>query len=252
MQIAPPFGYREVVPFLKTQKVRLLGAGEVPEFAQRGNAIPVSFTELQPAAREYPIVFTTGDGGKSFAAVAVLGLAAGENLFCADGAWTPGVYVPAYARRYPFCMARMTVDKVQRKDRLICVEKSMLDDAAGEAMFDAAGKPSEKWGTLERLLSEYEADLERCREMCALLADYELLEPFTMKAAPKGTDAGAVQLTGMHRVAEKKLEDLNAAQLKNLMRKGLMARTYIHLLSLQNFARLLERRNARLRPEAWQ
>ena len=52
MQIAPPFGYREIVPFLKTQKVRLLAPGEVPEFARRGNAIPISHTEFQFAARE--------------------------------------------------------------------------------------------------------------------------------------------------------------------------------------------------------
>src|SRR5688572_32358999 len=44
MQIAPPFGYKEVVPFLKTQKVRLLAPGQVPEFAQAANAIPVSHT----------------------------------------------------------------------------------------------------------------------------------------------------------------------------------------------------------------
>jgi len=53
MQISPPFGYKEVVPFLKTQKVRLLRAGEVPEFAQRGNAIPISHSEFQAAARDY-------------------------------------------------------------------------------------------------------------------------------------------------------------------------------------------------------
>ena len=186
MQIAPPFGYAEVVPLLKTHKVRLLASGEVPEFAQRGNAIPLSYTEPQPAARDYPIVFTTGDGGKTFAAVAVLGVSAGENLFYEGSAWAPMVYVPAYVRRYPFCMARIKTDQGERKDRLICVEKSRLDEAAGEAMFDAAGQPSEKWGTLERLLSEYEADLERARSMCALLADYALLEPFSVQATPKG------------------------------------------------------------------
>ena len=242
MQIAPPFGYSEVVPFLKTQKVRLLGAGEVPEFAQRGNAIPISHSEFQAAARDYPIVFTTGDGGKTFAAVAVLGVSAGENLFYEGAAWAQKSYVPAYARRYPFCMARIKVNQAERKDRLICVEKARLDDA-GEAMFDAEGKPTEKWGTLERLLSEYEADLERGRDLCALLADYGLLEPFTMQATPKG--GAALQVTGMHRVSEKKLEELNAAQLKNLLRRGAMARIYMHLLSLQNFARLVERRAAR-------
>ena len=54
-----------------------------------------------------------------------------------------------------------------------------------------------------------------------------------------------MQMTGMHRVAEKNLENLNAAQLKNLMRKGYLARIYLHLLSLENFARLLDRKGER-------
>jgi len=246
MQIAPPFGYKEVVPFLKTKKVRLLAPGEVPEFAQQGNAIPISHTEFQLVAREYPVVFTTGDEGKSFAAVAVLGIAAGENLYYDNSKWASGMYVPAYARRYPFCMAKVTIDKQEQKDRLICVEKTYLDDKDGEAMFDAKGQPNAKWGEIEKLLSEYEADLERSREMCAILADYGLLEPFTMQATlNKDKGGGAMHLTGMHRVSEKSLENLNAAQLKNLIRKGLMARIYLHLISLENFARLLERKAAR-------
>jgi hypothetical protein len=52
----------------------------------------------------------------------------------------------------------------------------------------------------------------------------------------------SMQITGMHRVAEKSLENLNAAQIKNLMRKGILPRIYIHLLSLENFGRLLERK----------
>jgi hypothetical protein len=82
--------------------------------------------------------------------------------------------------------------------------------------------------------------------MCAVLADYGVLEPFTMQAKlNKDKGGGAMQLTGMHRVDEKKLENLNAAQLKNLLRKGYLARIYVHLLSLDNFARLLERKAAR-------
>ena len=81
--------------------------------------------------------------------------------------------------------------------------------------------------------------------MCAIVADYGLLEPFAMQATlAKEKGGGAMQVTGMHRVSEKKLENLNTAQLKNLVRKGLMARIYLHLLSLENFARLLERKAA--------
>jgi hypothetical protein len=142
-------------------------------------------------------------------------------------------------------MARVNVNKVEQKDRLICVEKSALDEG-GEAMFDAAGNATEKWKGVERLLAEYEADLERMREMCALLADYGLLEPFRMQATLNKDKGGAsMQMTGMHRVAEKNLENLNAAQLKNLIRKGYLARIYVHLLSLENFARLLDRKGER-------
>ena len=242
MQINPPFGYTDVVPLLKTHRVRLLQRGEVPAFAQKLNAIPISYTEFALAARDYPVVFTSGDGGKSFAPVAVLGMAAGENLYANADGWVPRVYVPAYARRYPFCMAKVTLNNVAQQNRMICVEKAYLDDD-GEAMFDAQGEPSAKWQDMQRLLSEYEADLERGRELCSILADYALLEPFTMQAKPVKGDA--VQLTGMHRVAEKRIEHLNVSQFKNLAKKGVLGRIYAHLLSLENFSRLLERRAGR-------
>ena len=243
MQITPPFGYTRIVPLRRDHKVRLLAPGEIPAFARTLNAIPISFAEFAPVARDYPIAFATGDGGKTFAAMAILGLASEENLFCDGATWAPGTYVPAYARRYPFCMAKVSLDNVQQQNRLICVENDHLDDPAGEPMFDAQGQPLEKWKAIERLLSEYEADLERSRELCSILADYGLLEQFTMQA--NLNQGGSLQIAGMNRVADKKLETLNAAQLKNLLKKGILARVYAHQLSLDNFARLLDRRAAR-------
>jgi hypothetical protein len=143
-------------------------------------------------------------------------------------------------------MAKVTLDKVEQQSRLICIEKSFQDDEQGEAMFDAKGQPLEKWKDIEKLLGEYETDLERSREMCAILADYGLLEPFTMQAKFKKEKGGdALHLTGMHRVAEARIEHLNAAQLKNLVKKGILSRVYAHLLSLDNFAKLLDRKAAR-------
>ena len=242
MQINPPFGYKEIVPLYKNNKVTLPAPGAVPDFCAQLNAIPISYTEFTVACRDYPLVFTSGDEGKTYAPVAVLGLTNGENLFLAGGAWERGSYVPAYVRRYPFCMARVNLDQVEQADRLICVEKDFLNDK-GEAMFDAEGKPMPKWQPIEKLLQEYEADLERSREMSAILSDYALLEPFAMQAQ---TNAGAaMNLTGMYRVAEKKMEFLNASQSKNLIKKGVMGRIYAHLISLDNFARLLDRKAAR-------
>ena len=247
MQISPPFGYKQVVPFQKTHKVRLPAPGEAPEFVREGGAIPISHTEFVVAGRHYPIVFVSGDA-KTYNAVAVVGMSSKENLFVADGRWAGDAYMPAYARRYPFCMAKVNVNRVEQNNRLICVEQSALDEN-GEAMFDAKGQPSAKWQEFERLLGEYEADLERTREMCAILADYGLFEPFTMQATLKPEKGGgSMQLGGMHRVAEKNIENLNAAQLKNLVRRGIMARIYIHLLSLEHFGKLLDRKAAKAQP----
>jgi len=239
MQINPPFGYKEIVPLYKNNKVTLPAQGSVPAFCNNLNAIPISFSEFSVACRDYPLVFASGDNGQSFAPVAVLGIADGENLFLANGVWDVNVYLPAYVRRYPFCMARVNLDKVEQADRLICVEKDFLDDK-GELMFDGEGKSLPRWQPIEKLLQEYEADLERSREMSAILSDYALIEPFAMQAQ---TNAGtAMNLTGMYRVDEKKMEFLNAGQHKNLIKKGVMGRIYAHLISLDNFTRLLNRK----------
>ncbi|MBC7803859.1 MAG: SapC family protein [Candidatus Parcubacteria bacterium] len=241
MEIRPPFGYKDIVPLGRTQKVRLMAPGEVPGFARAINSIPISYSEFALVAREYPIIFTPAGSGQTVVPVAVLGMAAGENLYDESGKWASAVYVPAYVRRYPFCMTKVTLDKVEQQNRLICVEKSHVDEERGEAMFDAKGQPVAKWKDIEGLLTEFEVDLERSREMCGILADYGLLEPFTMQA--KFDDGGApLSLTGMQRVLESKIEHLNASQLKNLVKKGILSRVYAHLLSLDNFGKLLDRR----------
>lgn len=240
MDIRPPFGYKDIAPLYKNQKVRLPQPGNLPEFVRATNAVPISYTEFALAARDYPLVFTTTDEGKSYSPVVVIGMAGAENLFLADGRWDPNTYVPAYIRRYPFCMARVTLNEVEQADRLICVEKEFFADD-GERMFDDEGKPLARWQPIEKLLNEYEADLERTREMSSILADYALFEPFTLQASLR--DGGALNLAGMYRVEEKKLEFLNAAQHRNLFRKGIMGRIYAHLLSMDNFGRLMARKN---------
>ena len=244
MEIAPPFGYKEIVPLNRSQKIRLLAPGEIPEFARALNAVPISYTEFALVAREYPIVFTVASDAGTYAPVAALGMKNGENLYNQGNKWAEGVYVPAYVRRFPFCMSRVTIDKVEQKDRLVCVEKGHVDDRTGESLFNARGEPTEKWKTIEQLLSDYEADLGRSQEMCGILADYALFEPFTMQAK-MSQGGGALAMSGMFRIAEQKIEHLNAAQLKNLVKKGVLSRVYAHLLSLNNFARLLDRKAAK-------
>jgi hypothetical protein len=242
MQINPPFGYSKIVPLYRNSRVRLPQPGQLPPFVTQTNAVPITYTEFAAAGRDYPLVFISTDQEKTFSPVALIGIAGDENLFVKNGAWAPNVYIPAYVRRYPFCMARVTLDAQEQADRLTCVEKDFLPDneGEGELMFDESGNALPAWQPIAQLLEEYERDLERTREMSNILRDYALFEPFTLQATLK--DSGPLNLTGMYRIDEHKLESLNAAQLRNLMKKGILGRIYAHLISIDGFGHLLARK----------
>lgn len=173
---------------------------------------------------------------------AVLGLEANSNLFLmADNTWDRRAYLPAYVRRYPFCMATITVDGQMREERLVCVEKKALRDK-GDRMFDDAGEPLPDWQRQQKLLVEYEADLVRTNELAATLASYELFEPFTMEARPN--EGPPIAMSGMARVSEQKLAGLESEKIRGLMQRGYLGRIYSHMASLENFQRLLDRRAA--------
>jgi hypothetical protein len=238
VKIAPPYGYDEVVPLAKDHRVLLPGGG-TPSFCHALNAIALSFAEFPVAARDYPIVFASSDGGATFAPVIVLGLADRVNLFVdAAGQWDPAAYVPAYVRRYPFCISKVYRDGKPSGERLVCVARAYVDPG-GIALFDAKGGASPQWRRIERLLAEYEQDLDRTAEMCAALARLALFAPFTMDVLEGNRKT--TRLGGMYRVDEARLADQKPAAHKALVAKGFMGRIYAHVHSLENFARLYAR-----------
>ena len=238
MKITAPFGYGEIVPLSKQHRV-LMPAGTTPDFCRSLNALAVSCSEFTAAARDYPIVFASLDEGASFAPVIVLGLAEGQNLYIRDsGEWDSGAYLPAFVRRYPFCISKLYVDGEPSSERVVCVAKVYVD-AGGFALFDQRGGPTPRWQAAERLLAEYESDLDLTARMCAAFARMRLLQPFSMQVLRE--DKPALRLAGMFRVDEAKLRDLKPASHKVLVDKGYMSRIYAHLHSLENFARLYAR-----------
>lgn len=243
MDIKPPYGYSEIVPLTTTARVRL-PAGTVPPVFGTMNAVPLSYAEIAIASRDYPVVFVTGDGERSFLAMAILGLEQQQNLFIGtSGAWDANTYIPAYVRRYPFCMARVTTDGKEQTERIACVEKSALV-SEGDALYDENGAELPAWQPIKTLLFEFEGDLTRTEEMCGILKTLGLFEPFTIQAVPR--EGSPLAMTGVHRVAEQKLSELPGTELKNLMDKGILARVYAHILSQLNFQRLLDRRAVKL------
>lgn len=226
MPVSAPFGYDEIVPLEKHHRVLMMPSGTTPAFCRRINALAVSAGEFIVAGRDYPIVFVGND--QKFAPVIVLGIEQGVNLFVDEaGDWDRACYLPAYVRRFPFCLT----DK-----RVVCVVSSFID-AGGVPLYDAGGNATPHWKAAEALLAGFDADLERTAQMCAALARLDLLEPFSVQV----TDAPHVQVGGMARVAEARLRALAPARLKALADKGFLGLVYAHLHSLEGFSRLVAR-----------
>ncbi|HSH07078.1 MAG TPA: SapC family protein [Burkholderiales bacterium] len=240
MKITPPFGYDEIVPLRREHRVLMPAGGSTPAFCRTLNAIAISAAEFPVAGRDYPLVFASLDAGKTFAPVAVLGLTQSSNLYVdAGGSWDPSTYVPAFVRRYPFCISKLYVDGVPAGERVVCVAQAYLD-RGGIALFDARGKPTPRWQPLEQLLAQYEADLDRTADLCAALARLALLTPFSMQVRG-GQKAVELRMGGMYRVDEARLHALRPASHKALVNKGYMSAIYAHLHSLDNFTRLYAR-----------
>jgi hypothetical protein len=228
--------------------VLLPAPGAIPDFCRSINALALSFTEFNIAARDYPIVFASADAGKTYAPVIVLGLADEQNLFVdAAGKWDDTSYLPAFVRRYPFCISRLHVQGEARSDKVVCVATAHLDPQ-GIPLFDATGEPTPQWQAAERLLQEYETDLDTTAQMCAMVNELELFSPFTFQIVQD--DAPSLKLQGMHRIDEQKLKALKPASHKALVSKGVMGKIYAHIHSLENFARLYTRAVARARAPA--
>lgn len=233
--ITPPFGYGPVTPVLKEH--RIVFGNKVPAFALSTNAMVLTAGEFISAARDYPVVFATQDGGKTYTPLAVLGVDTNENLFATEDGWATGCYVPAYVRRYPLCLTLARMEGEADVRQILCVEESALDPA-GELLFDEAGKPTARWEAVNAFMNLYQEELARTQAFCNLLAHYKLLEPFEMRATLR--TGGEVHIDAMYRLDEKKLELLTASDLRTLIRKGALSLLYAQLNSQDNFNRLVE------------
>ncbi|MDB5973298.1 MAG: hypothetical protein JWR07_58 [Nevskia sp.] len=203
------------------------------------NSVFLNAVELSKASADYPIAFVRETNSGEYLPVALLGLRTGDNVFVDDkGQWRVRTYLPVYVRRYPFCIAEVPAPDGGDPQRLICVQEDQLGPSA-KPYFDAKGEPTEDWTTAKNLIESSESARQQTRAFTRRLEAFGLFEPFDALALPQG-GGQQMRLLGLHRVNEEKLNALGAREQKLLMNKGEMRAVYAHLLSLENFARLLD------------
>ena len=207
-------------------------------FAREGHAIPLTVGEFPLAAVTGPIIFV----GDDKLPIAVMGLNAGENMFLRDdGLFEPGVYIPAYIRRYPFVFA----NDDNAKQMVLCIDRGaefVVDKDFDQPFFDADGQPSQYTKNCIEFCNNFEIERQRTQSFVQILKDLDLFEMKTANFTPAtgdGTMGEPQKIADYFGVSEEKLNALPTDKLVELRNNGALAQIYAHLVSLVGWDRLV-------------
>ena len=245
--------YRQLEP-LSVEKHKGLGVRQVANpfsFLADTHLVPLTVDEFGLAAVCYPIIFDT----QSKTPLAVMGLRPGMNVFLgADGSLDPEVYLPAFARRYPFLPViapnapnqapAAQADKDSER-LLVCIDRSakMLSDKPEQPFFEG-DQPSRFTQEAIQFCREFDLLGRRTQEFVKLMDEHQLFE-LTPLALPRmkndGTPDEPQKIGEYLRISEQKLNALPKETFLELRDRGVTAVMHAHLLSLGLWPKILSR-----------
>lgn len=192
------------------------------------HAVPLTVEEFPQAGRNFPIVFSSGDQPVP---LALMGLNEGVNVFVDDeGKLTENVYVPAYARRYPFMLARLTPDA---QELSLCFDPTSDLIGAGEdgaALFDG-DQPAEATKAMLQFCESFEEAGMRTGAFVEELKKHNLLMDGEVAIQQEGVEQPFVY-RGFQMVDQEKLREVRGDVLRGWNQSGLLPLIFAHLFSL--------------------
>jgi hypothetical protein len=197
-------------------------------FAAQTNLLPLTFAEVGPVMRHYPIVLVAE--GDAVSLVALAGLPGEGNRFVdPQGEWRPGVYIPAYVRGYPFIALRPN----PQADPVLAFDPTAADFKArsGQALLGADGQPAEQLRGIMAFQAEYRQLAERTAVMTQALNDAGVLEEGSLQRQAQA-DGEAQKIGGFLVVSETKLRALKGDALQKLMEANALGLAYAQLFSM--------------------
>lgn len=218
------------------RNLKIKPSGEGLKFSGKTNSVLLAGAEFPEACKHFPIVFAKA-AGNLVLPMALLGFRDLENLFVDAGGQWKGEYVPAYIRRYPFVLAR-TGDG---KKFTVCIDETYPGFGAdeGQSLFNASGEPTDYLKSILAFLQDYQAQLERTDSFLKTLREFDLLMDVAANVNLPG--GKRYSMAGLMMVDERKLKALPDEKILRLFRSGELPWIYNHLISINNFRRLVNK-----------
>ncbi|KZX54958.1 multidrug transporter [Halioglobus sp. HI00S01] len=206
-----------------------------PELSIAANqqVLPVVVHEFAQLSVEFPLVFLKHAETGQFQAVALLGLAEGENLMLQDGKWL-GATLPGALQMSPFKLLMLDPNG-ERVTVGIDPESPMVSETEGEKLFDEAGELTEFMQNRRKGLEEYYQNGQVTRAFVSLLVEKDLLVSQTLNM---DIDGEKIKVDGIYLVSEAKLRELSDEDILDLNRRGFLQAIHAHLISLRQANRL--------------
>ena len=196
----------------------------------KAHAIPLTVDEFVQAQRNFPIVFSSGDNPLP---LALMGLNEGVNTFVdADGKVTESVYIPAYIRRYPFMLAKLSQDATELSLMFDPTSEAVGEFKDGERLFDDEGNQTEAVGRILEFCQQFEQSAQRTQSFLTELKEADLLMDGEVSIQREGEDKPFVY-RGFQMVDQEKLRELDAEKLGNWHKNGMLMLIHAHLYSLE-------------------
>ena len=199
-------------------------------FIGETHAVPLTVDEFVDAQRDYPIVFTAGEEPLP---IILMGLNEGVNTFVDEnGKIEDDIYLPAYVRRYPFMLARLSPES---EDLSLCFDPAagvVGEFKEGNDLFDSEGKPTEFTQGIMEFCKRFEESGLRTKQFMDQLAALDLLMDGEIAIRRNEDPDKPFVYRGFRMIDENKLRELPAEKVEELNKSGFMMMAHAHLFSL--------------------
>ncbi len=206
------------------------------DFMAKQHFMPLTAAEFATAAASFPVVFA----GEERNPIGIMGIRANENLFVNEGVFNNDFYLPSFARRYPFVLAGD-----QANDRfVVCVDEDAecVTNTNPATEFFAGEDTSQFTKDAFEFLQSFERDRQATTTMIERFKELDLFEPKDMHFQGQNADGSPAErqkIADYFAVSAEKLAGLDEATMAEFVTKGYMAAAYSHILSLNNWQRLV-------------
>lgn len=191
---------------------------------------PLVLDEMEMAARDFPIVFSSPPNPSP---IAVLTAGPGRSPFLKDGEWSPTAYVPRAVRRYPFLLSKPS----QRGTHTVFVDAAALGaigDNPGQSLFDKSGAQTEYLTDKINDATQFQQAMLETGSFMEIVQECSLLHRCDLSVPHPGGGAD-ISLGPVTALDRKRLLSLPDAVILHLHKAGYLAFIHAHFLSLKPF-----------------